>query len=116
MNVACDHTCTPPVVLVHGWGSTYERTWGGSDIERTLAQDGRRIIRVVLLEHAASRATHESGAYAHTADELAEHLPDDTPVDGVGFSLGGKRLLHLAAEQPQRFRRLIIAGVGDNLL
>ena len=116
MNVACDHTCTPPVVLVHGWGSTYERTWGGSDLERTLEQDGRRIIRVDLLGHGTSRAPHESAEYAHMADELAEHLPDDTPVDGVGFSLGGKLLLQLAAEQPQRFRRLVIAGVGDNLL
>ncbi|MBC2644615.1 MULTISPECIES: alpha/beta fold hydrolase [unclassified Rhodococcus (in: high G+C Gram-positive bacteria)] len=116
MNVACDHTCTPPVVLVHGWGSTYERTWGGSDLERTLEQDGRRIISVDLLGHGSARAPHESGEYAHMADELAAHLPADTVVDGVGFSLGGKLLLQLAAEQPQRFRRLVIAGVGDNLL
>ncbi|MFF0283970.1 alpha/beta fold hydrolase [Rhodococcus aetherivorans] len=116
MNVACDHTCSPPVVLVHGWGSTYERTWGGSDLERTLEQDGRRIIRVDLLGHGTSRAPHDRGEYAHMADELAEHLPDDTPADGVGFSLGGKLLLQLAAARPQRFRRLVIAGVGDNLL
>ncbi|TQC50147.1 alpha/beta fold hydrolase [Rhodococcus sp. WS4] len=116
MNESTGHTCAPPVVLVHGWGSTCERTWGGSDLERNLEQDGRRIIRVDLLGHGTSRAPHDRAEYAHMADELAAHLPADTVVDGVGFSLGGKLLLQLACAQPQRFRRLVIAGVGDNLL
>jgi pimeloyl-ACP methyl ester carboxylesterase len=34
-------------------------------------------------------------------------------VDAVGFSLGGLILLRLAADDPSRFRRLVILGVGD---
>ncbi|WP_342659996.1 2-succinyl-6-hydroxy-2,4-cyclohexadiene-1-carboxylate synthase [Rhodococcus ruber] len=105
----------PPVVVVHGWGSTYARTWAGSRLEHELERAGRRIIRVDLLGHGRSRAPHEAAEYAHMADELATQLPLDTVVDGVGFSLGGKLLLQLACTQPHRFGRLVIAGVGDNL-
>lgn len=116
MSTTTDRTCAPPVVLVHGWGSTYERTWGASDLERNLEAGGRRIFRVDLLGHGTSRAPHDPAEYAHLAEELDAHLPADTVVDGVGFSLGGKLLLQLACARPQRFRRLVIAGVGDNLL
>jgi pimeloyl-ACP methyl ester carboxylesterase len=41
-------------------------------------------------------------------------LPDE-PVDAIGFSLGARTLLVLASAHPERFRRLIVAGVGSNL-
>jgi len=45
---------------------------------------------------------------------VAEVLPD-APVDAIGFSLGARTLLGLASERPERFRRLVVAGVGANL-
>jgi len=35
--------------------------------------------------------------------------------DAVGFSLGARVLLDLAAAEPDRFRRLVVSGVGTNL-
>ena len=37
------------------------------------------------------------------------------PFDLVGFSLGGKLGLELALRFPQRIRRMVLGGVGDNV-
>ena len=42
-------------------------------------------------------------------------LPD-RPVDAIGFSLGAMTLLRLAMAEPARFNRLVLAGVGANVL
>jgi pimeloyl-ACP methyl ester carboxylesterase len=42
-------------------------------------------------------------------------LPSTGPVDAVGFSMGAGILLRVAARDPGRFRRLVVAGVGANL-
>jgi len=39
----------------------------------------------------------------------------DEPVDAIGFSLGARILLTIAADHPGRFHRLVVAGVGQNL-
>lgn len=110
-------SAVPPVVFVHGWGSSGARTWAGSYLERRLVDDGRQTYILDLLGHGSSRAPHAPADYAHIADDLAQRLPGDenTVLDAVGFSLGGKLLLQLAVAYPRRFRRLVIAGVGDNL-
>ncbi len=45
---------------------------------------------------------------------MAEQLPDE-PVDIIGFSLGARTTLALAIENPARFRKIVVAGVGANL-
>ena len=45
---------------------------------------------------------------------MLDQLPDE-PVDAVGFSLGARTLLVLASAHPERFHRLVVAGVGANL-
>ena len=46
---------------------------------------------------------------------VAAQLPD-APVDAIGFSLGARVLLTIACDQPERFSRLVLTGVGANLL
>jgi pimeloyl-ACP methyl ester carboxylesterase len=46
---------------------------------------------------------------------VAEQLPDGL-VAGIGFSLGARVLLTLATRTPERFDRLVLTGVGANLL
>ena len=46
---------------------------------------------------------------------VLDQLPDE-PVDGIGFSLGARVLVTLATDHPERFSRLVLTGVGANLL
>ena len=50
--------------------------------------------------------------------KLVERLADEIgsqAVDGVGFSMGSRTLLAMAAMAPDRFGRLVVSGVGRNL-
>ncbi|GAA3543047.1 alpha/beta hydrolase [Amycolatopsis ultiminotia] len=109
-----DRPGLPPVVLTHGWGGSAARTWRGSLLESALVDAGRTVVAVDLPGHGPGRASHDPGDYADLAEQLSATLPSRRPLDAVGFSLGGKLLLRLAADAPGRFRRLVILGVGHN--
>lgn len=104
----------PPVVLAHGWGGSYDGTWRGSRLESELVAAGRTVVAVDLPGHGLGPSSHDPADYADIAEQLWARLPQDGPLDAVGYSLGGKLLLRLAAEHPRRFRRLAILGVGQN--
>lgn len=111
-----EHQADPtPVVLLHGWGGTYQTTWSGSVLERRLRAAGRTVARLDLPGHGPGPVSHEPKDYELIASQLAMILPHAVVMDGAGFSLGGKLLLQLAADHPGRFRRLVIGGVGANL-
>jgi len=111
-----EHQADPaPVVLLHGWGGTYQTTWSGSVLERRLRAAGRTVAGLDLPGHGPGPVSHEPKDYELIASQLAMILPHAVVMDGVGFSLGGKLLLQLAAGHPGRFRRLVIGGVGANL-
>lgn len=103
-----------PVLLVHGWGGSFASTWQSSGFTDLLADAGRPVIGVDLLGHGEAPKPHDPGAYSDLTARIVDALPDE-PVDAVGFSLGAITLLELARQQPQRFRRLVLAGVGRNL-
>lgn len=105
---------TTPVVLVHGWGGSFESTWQRSGFTELLRDAGRPVIGVDLLGHGTAPKPHEPEAYSDLGARVLEALPDE-PVDAVGFSLGAMTLLRLACAQPQRFRKLVLAGIGRNL-
>jgi pimeloyl-ACP methyl ester carboxylesterase len=105
----------PAVVLVHGFGTSAARTWGDNGWLDLVGDMGRTVIAPDLLGHGSSPKPHEPEAYAQMVPLLADALPDE-PVDAVGFSLGGRTLLQIAMDNPGRFRRLVVAGVGANLL
>ena len=74
----------------------------------------RTVIPVDILGHGTAPAPHDPTAYADLEQSVAAALPDE-PVDAIGFSLGAQLLLRLAAEDPSRFGRLVVIGVGANL-
>jgi pimeloyl-ACP methyl ester carboxylesterase len=107
----------PPVLLLHGFGTSAARTWGDNGWIDILGDTGRTVIAPDLLGHGSSPKPHEPEAYAELAPRIAAELPvDGTPVDAVAFSLGARILLGLAVEDPSRFRRIVVAGAGANLL
>jgi len=107
-------TDAPPVALVHGFATSCARTWGETGWIDLLTDAGRSIIGVDLLGHGEADKPHDPAAYDAMEDLVLAQLPDE-PVDAIGFSLGARTLLVLASAHPERFRRLIVAGVGTNL-
>jgi pimeloyl-ACP methyl ester carboxylesterase len=107
----------PPVLLLHGFGTSAARTWGENGWIDILGDTGRPVIAPDLLGHGSSPKPHDPEAYRELAPRIAAELPSDGgPVDAVAFSMGARVLLTLAIEDPSRFRRLVLAGVGANLL
>jgi pimeloyl-ACP methyl ester carboxylesterase len=104
-----------PVVLVHGWGGSFASTWQRSGFTELLADAGREVVGVDLLGHGDAPKPHEPSAYGAMADHLLEQLPEGK-VDAVGFSLGAITLLRVACQHPHRFGRLVLAGVGRNIV
>lgn len=67
-----------------------------------------------LLGHGTAPRPTDAAAYGEV-DELVYRALPDGPLDAVGFSAGASVLLHLAVDHPDRFGRLALLGLGDNV-
>jgi pimeloyl-ACP methyl ester carboxylesterase len=105
---------TPPVVLVHGWGGSFESTWQSNGFTELLRDAGRTVVGIDLLGHGTAPKPHEPEAYGDLTARVAEAAPAE-PFDAIGFSLGAITLLRLAMKEPHRFNRLVVAGIGGSL-
>jgi pimeloyl-ACP methyl ester carboxylesterase len=103
-----------PIVLVHGWGGSFQTTWRQSGFTELLADAGREVIGVDLLGHGEAPKPHEPAAYADLTARIVDALPD-RPVDIVGFSLGAITALRLATRRPELFHRIVVSGIGRNV-
>jgi pimeloyl-ACP methyl ester carboxylesterase len=103
-----------PVVLVHGWGGSFETTWQRSGFTALLEDAGLSVVGVDLLGHGTAPKPHDAEAYSDLTERVLDALPEQ-PVDAVGFSLGAMTLLRLAIAQPHRFNRIVLAGIGKNI-
>src|SRR5262245_28980134 len=100
-----------PVLLVHGFATSAARTWGDNGWIDLLGDAGRQVVAPDLLGHGDAPRPHDPEAYAGMESHLVAALPD-RPVDAIGFSLGARMILTLAVEDPGRFSRIVVAGVG----
>ncbi len=107
-----------PVYLLHGFGTSAERTWRDNGWLDLLADTGRQVIAPDLLGHGQAPKPHDPEAYAEL-EQLAlapiEALGPEGQVDAIGFSAGSKVILTLASAQPERFGKIVVSGVGANL-
>ncbi len=109
-----------PILLVHGFASTHKVNWIATSWSRTLIDAGHRVIMFDGRGHGASDKPHDRAAYSldAMADDvvaLLDHL-GEPGVDLMGYSMGGMVSLVAAATYPDRFDRVIAAGVGERLL
>jgi pimeloyl-ACP methyl ester carboxylesterase len=104
-----------PVLLVHGFASSFERNWREPGWVDILGEEGHEVIGVDLLGHGEAEKPHDPAAYAELERDVVRALPATGPVDAIGFSLGAQLLLRVAAADPHRFRRLVVGGVGASL-
>lgn len=109
-----------PILLLHGFASTHRVNWIQTSWSRTLIEAGHRVIMPDGRGHGASDKPHERSAYTldAMADDLVallDHL-GEPGVDLMGYSMGAMVSLVAAANHPERFDRVIAAGVGERLL
>jgi pimeloyl-ACP methyl ester carboxylesterase len=104
----------PPVLLLHGFATSARRTWRDNGWIDLLTDTGRTVVAPDLLGHGDAPKPHDPEAYDDLEDRVLDVLPEG-PVDAIGFSLGARVILSLASEHPERFRRIVLAGVGANL-
>lgn len=102
------------VVLVHGWGGSYETTFRTCGWEQALLEAGLVPIGVDLPGHGPSGGSEDPNDYADIATALGQHIPEDARL-AIGFSLGTKLLLELEVRSPGRFDRMALGGIGNNL-
>jgi len=108
----------PPVLLVHGFASSFERNWREPGWVDLLSEAGRQVIGVDLLGHGSADKPYDPDAYADLHEDVAAALPAEpgVTVDAIGFSLGAIQLLRVASAKPERFNRLVLAGIGGSVL
>jgi pimeloyl-ACP methyl ester carboxylesterase len=104
-----------PVVLVHGFASSYERNWREPGWADLLRDEDRQVIGVDLLGHGQAARPRDPAAYSSLEQSILTAMPGTGQVDAVGFSLGAQLLIRAAAAAPARFRRVAVAGIGDGV-
>jgi len=103
-----------PIVFVHGFATSHQRTWVDNGWTDLVTDAGRTPIGIDLLGHGTAPKPHDPAAYADLEGRVIDALPD-APVDVVAFSLGARVVLTAASRHPERFGRIVVAGVGANL-
>jgi pimeloyl-ACP methyl ester carboxylesterase len=104
-----------PLLMVHGFASSFERNWREPGWVDVLQEEGHQVIGVDLLGHGQAPKPADPEAYRDLDRCVETALPAEGQVDALGFSLGGQLLLRVAARRPERFQRIAIGGVGDNI-
>ena len=104
----------PPVVLLHGFATTFDSTWRHNGWVDLLADADREVVTIDLLGHGTAPKPHDPAAYAELESRVLDEMPAE-PVDVIGFSMGARTALVCAAREPARFRKIVVAGVGANL-
>lgn len=110
----------PPVLLIHGFASNGRVNWQSTGWVKFLVEAGRQVIVIDNRGHGESEKLYDSGAYdasemAADARRLLDHL-GIWQVDVMGYSMGARISAFLTMNDPERVRRLIMAGMADNVI
>ena len=110
----------PPILLIHGFGSSRAQNWKSTGWYGGLAEAGFSILAMDCRGHGDSAKPHEPAAYGH--DRMADDVTVVMQACGLacvlvlGYSMGGFIGLRLLAAHPDRVIKLAVAGVGANYL
>jgi pimeloyl-ACP methyl ester carboxylesterase len=105
----------PPVLLIHGFASSFDHGWRRHGWIDLLADEGRCALHYDLPGHGqrVGAMVHE---YEDISNQLWEIVADTQPIDIVGFSAGARIALRMAILQPKRVRKLTVIGASDRFL
>lgn len=102
------------VILLHGFGSSFDHNWQQTGWVDILADFGVTVPAIDLPGHGSSLPLTDPADYADADEVVRSALPADRPIAAVGFSAGAELLLRLAVAEPERFDRIVLLGLGDN--
>lgn len=99
----------PPLVLIHGGGSTITTTFGR--VLPIFAQH-RTVIAVELQGHGHTADIDRPETFEQDADDVAALLKElkITQADVLGFSNGGSTALQIAIRHPEHVSNLVVAS------
>jgi len=104
-----------PVILVHGFASRAEHNWGITGWYKTLTPH-YRVIALDCRGHGQSDKPHDVKAYGGPMMENdVIRLMDQLGIQRamlMGYSMGGHIAMGLLAHHPQRFRAVVLGGIG----
>ncbi|MBK8082879.1 MAG: alpha/beta fold hydrolase [Devosia sp.] len=113
------HGAGPPVLLIHGFGSSGKVNWLDTGWVETLTAAGYRAITIDNRGHGASRKLYDTRLYfAHDMALDAVRLLDHLGIRRcavVGYSMGARIAAFLALAHPERVGALVLGGMGLNL-
>ncbi len=115
-----------PIVFLHGFATDTQRTWKEPGWFDLVKEGGRRAVGIDLLGHGDADKPHEPEAYAALVDNVIAELPVDPTgesklgfqrqLDICGYSMGAMTALEIAIRHPNLVRKLVLAGVGENVI
>ena len=105
-----------PTALLHGFASDFELNWRGTRWIETLTRAGRLVVGLDFRGHGRSAKPHDPADYGEerlAADVVALLAELEIgEADVVGYSMGGRVALRLAATAPEVLGRVVAGGVG----
>ncbi|MGH7765486.1 MAG: alpha/beta fold hydrolase [Candidatus Dormibacteraceae bacterium] len=106
-----------PLVVVHGFASSYRLNWVGTRWQEALTTAGFRVIGLDCRGHGRSDKPHDAAAYridvmAADVDRLLDEV-DIPTASYLGYSMGARIGLQVVLDFPQRVRRAVLGGLGS---
>ncbi|HET6794335.1 MAG TPA: alpha/beta fold hydrolase, partial [Acidimicrobiales bacterium] len=95
-----------PVLLVHGFGSSFKHQWADPGWVDLLTDAGRQVLGGDLLGHGSAPKPTDPADYAGIDQWVEAMAEGHDRIDAVGFSMGARILLELVCAKPDRFGRL----------
>ena len=109
-----------PVLLIHGFASSYLVNWISPGWVKTLTEAGYRVIALDNRGHGRSTKSYNPAAYtpsemATDAAALLDHLGIEK-AHVFGYSMGARISAFLALEHPEKIATLILGGLGYGMV
>lgn len=117
---AADGARGEPILLIHGFGSSYMVNWVGPGWTQTLTQAGYRVIALDNRGHGTTSKSYDPGVYsvrsmADDAAALLDHL-DIGQAHVMGYSMGARISAFMALRHPEKVATLILGGLGIGMV
>jgi pimeloyl-ACP methyl ester carboxylesterase len=106
-----------PVLLIHGFASSREQNWKSTGWVDRLVRENYRVVSFDLRGHGHSDKPYSPDAYG---DRMIDDILVVMHASGIedafvmGYSMGAMLAIRFLMLHPERVRRVVAAGVGEN--